>query len=180
MKIYTKTGDGGKTSLYGGKRIPKTDKIIEAIGAVDELNSILGLCASKMNQEYARIFQRIQSELFVIGSILATPQDANAKLKHLQLSKKSVTLLENEIDSFTAKLAPLQHFVLPGGSEQAALVFLARAVCRRCERRLNTVQLSGSSKSLVYTYINRLSDWLFTFARLLNTEAGCAEILWKP
>ncbi len=179
MKIYTKTGDEGTTSLYGGKRVPKTDKVIEAIGSVDELNSLLGLCAGKLNQEYRRIFERIQSELFVIGSILATPDDADAKLKHLKVNEKSVTQLEKEIDLFTEKLEPLHHFVLPGGSEQAALVYLARAVCRRCERNLDALKLTGTSKKLVYSYINRLSDWLFTFARICNSESGAKEILWK-
>jgi cob(I)alamin adenosyltransferase len=168
-RIYTRTGDAGETSLGDGSRISKTDSRVEAMGDVDELNSALGwaLAAGK-----SATLERIQNELFDLGADLSVPfVEGDAKLR---ITQELVDRLEAECDEANAELEPLKSFVLPGGSEYAARLFLARAVCRRAERRVLAVDRVNP---LAPIYLNRLSDLLFILARAAN--AG-DEILWKP
>ena len=180
MKIYTKTGDKGETSLSGGKRVPKDSLRIEAYGTVDELNSILGMCcASNSSREVTVIIEVIQHELFSLGADLATPGDLSKKSVK-QIDGKDVLRLEKHIDDIETKLEPLRNFILPGGSEGASLLHFARTVCRRAERRV--VQLAREEKINEFTvvYLNRLSDLLFVPARWVNVLNASAEIKWNP
>jgi cob(I)alamin adenosyltransferase len=168
-KIYTRGGDAGETSLGDGTRISKTDARVEAIGDVDELNSALGWALAAGADE---ALERVQNELFDLGADLSVPfVEDDGKLR---VTQESVDRLEAECDEANAELEPLKSFVLPGGGEYAARLFLARAVCRRAERRVLAVE---SANHLAGIYLNRLSDLLFILARAAN--AG-AEILWKP
>jgi len=170
-RIYTRGGDQGETSLGDGARVPKTDARVEAVGEVDELNSLVGWAAALDGAP--EVLQRIQNELFDLGADLATPEQAGRE--RLRVSQEQVERLERDCDVANAQLEPLKSFVLPGGSELAARLYLARAVCRRAERGVLRVQ--GASP-LVAIYLNRLSDLLFILARSAN-RAG-EEILWKP
>jgi cob(I)alamin adenosyltransferase len=162
-RIYTRGGDRGETSLGDGSRIPKTDPRVAAMGDVDELNSLLG---------WAGGLERIQNELFDLGADLSVPDTEGDE--RLRVSQEMVDRIEEEIDAANAALEPLKSFVLPGGAERAALLFFARAVCRRAER---TVLGVPDTNPLAPVYLNRLSDLLFVLARAEN--AG-DEILWKP
>jgi cob(I)alamin adenosyltransferase len=187
MKIYTKTGDKGSTSLFGGERVPKYHIRVEAYGSVDELNSYLGLLRDSIDIELIRSrLLRIQHELFVVGSLLATPPNKE-KLKsgkdRLQIDKinsRHIELLEQEIDGMNEALAPMTHFILPGGHLAVSHCHIARNICRRCERI--TVQLAEKSpvSEYVLTYLNRLSDYLFVLARKLSKDLQAEEILWIP
>jgi cob(I)alamin adenosyltransferase len=168
-KIYTRGGDAGETSLGDGSRVAKTDARVEAIGDVDELNSALGWALAAGT---SGTLERIQNELFDLGADLSVPfVEGDAKLR---VTQALVDRLEAECDEANAELEPLKSFVLPGGSEDAARLFLARAVCRRAERRVLAVERVNP---LARTYLNRLSDLLFILARAAN--AG-DETLWKP
>jgi cob(I)alamin adenosyltransferase len=177
MKIYTKTGDDGTTGLIGGQRVSKGDPRIECIGAVDELNAAIGLAAVGADELGAKL-RGVQDELFVIGSQLAAP-DLNSSRKLPVLEESSVARLEMDIDAATAKLPALRNFILPGGSQTAARLHLARAVCRRAERAIVAFSLDRPVPLLAVTYLNRLSDWLFVHARQANQRAGVADILWN-
>jgi len=170
-RIYTRGGDAGQTSLGDGSRVSKTDPRVEAVGEVDELNSLLGW--SRAVDGAPAALARIQNELFDLGADLATPPSAAGE--RLRVSQKLVDRLEAECDEVNAELEPLKSFVLPGGTELAARLFLARAVCRRAERAVLRVDETGP---LVAVYLNRLSDLLFVLARAANADAG--EILWGP
>jgi cob(I)alamin adenosyltransferase len=170
-RIYTRGGDHGETSLGDGTRVPKTDAHVEAVGEVDELNSLLGWAAAL--EGAPEVLQRIQNELFDLGADLATPQQTGRD--RLRVSQEQVGRIERECDVANAQLEPLKSFVLPGGSELAARLFVARAVCRRAERAVLRVD---QASPLVAVYLNRLSDLLFILARAANGTAG--EILWKP
>jgi cob(I)alamin adenosyltransferase len=173
-KLYTKTGDNGSTGLGGGKRVTKDDPRIACIGEIDELNACIGLCAAAA--EIALPLQRVQDELFIIGSRLAAPESAGVP----KITDAAITRLESEIDAMDERLPPLRNFILPGGCELAARLHLARTVCRRAERTL--VALSGNQMldALTLIYLNRLSDWLFIAARHANQTAGVPDIIWKP
>jgi len=178
MKIYTKTGDGGETGLIGGERVAKDHPRIAAYGTVDELNALLGLArASKPGERLGAELAAIQDDLFVMGSQLASPEE-NPKLP--TLDSAGTKRLENWIDEAEALLPPLKNFILPGGVPAGAALHLARTVCRRAERRVQT--LSGQAKlpAEIPVYLNRLSDYLFTAARLANQGAGIADEPWKP
>jgi cob(I)alamin adenosyltransferase len=180
MKIYTKTGDDGTTGLLGGRRVRKSDARIECIGAVDELNAALGVSAVTAQAALAERLRSVQSELFVIGSHLAVPE-ATAVPKHLPgIDESMVGRLEMEIDAAEAQLPPLKNFILPGGSETAARLHLARTICRRAERRLAAYAEDRPLPPVILTYLNRLSDWLFVQARSANRVDGVADIPWKP
>jgi cob(I)alamin adenosyltransferase len=170
-RIYTRGGDAGETSLGGGGRVPKTDARIEAVGEVDELNSLIGW--SRAIDGAPLVLARIQNELFDLGADLATPPSAAGE--RLRVPQELVDRLEAECDAANAELEPLKSFVLPGGTELAARLFVARAVCRRAERAVLRVD---EASPLVAVYLNRLSDLLFILARAANAPAG--EILWKP
>jgi len=168
-RIYTRTGDAGETSLGDGSRIAKTDARVEAIGDVDELNSMLGWALAA---ESNAVLEHVQNELFDLGADLSVPLVEDDG--RLRVTQESVDRLEAACDEANAQLAPLKSFVLPGGNEFAARLFLVRAVCRRAERRALGVD---ETNPLVAVYLNRLSDLLFILARAAN---GGAEILWKP
>jgi cob(I)alamin adenosyltransferase len=181
MKIYTKTGDAGETGLFGGPRVRKDDPRIEAYGTVDELNAFLGLvrCES-LPTEISATIERVQHELFAVGAELATPDPAKHGL--VIVGEPHILTLEREIDALDARLPPLKQFILPGGNKSAALLHVARAVCRWAERQV--VALAGAGANLspnIVKYLNRLSDYLFVAARSANCQAGIAETPWnKP
>ena len=165
-RIYTRGGDKGETSLGDGSRVSKLDPRLAALGDVDELNSLLGLAGS---------LDRVQNELFDLGADLAVPYAGNED--RLRITRAAIERLEAEIDAANAALPELKSFVLPGGSERAAQLFLARAICRRAERAVLAVSDTGP---LAAVYLNRLSDLLFVLARAANAEAGVDEPLWRP
>lgn len=182
MKIYTKTGDSGQTGLFGGPRVAKDDPRIEAYGTVDELNAALGAArAEALPVEIEACLQRVQNELFSIGSELATPRPAEKGM--ILLNDGHVTHLEQAIDSLEAQLPALTQFVLPAGNRAATSLHVARGVCRRAERRVVTLgQLPGVDLSpRIVWYLNRLSDYLFVAARAANHLAGVPDVPWvKP
>jgi cob(I)alamin adenosyltransferase len=180
MKIYTKKGDQGQTSLIGGKKVPKDHLRIECYGTVDELNSCLGaLLSMKVPDRGARAtLARIQDRLFVVGSLLAcAPQ---AKMTLPKLDNQDVVLLEREIDRMTAQLPVLKSFILPGGSQAGAWAHVARCVCRRAERLAVSLSHQEKVDGLVIVYLNRLSDYLYVLARKINKDKASPEVLWKP
>ncbi|MFD3002535.1 cob(I)yrinic acid a,c-diamide adenosyltransferase [Pontibacter toksunensis] len=180
MKIYTKTGDKGTTSLIGGTRVAKSDLRIEAYGTVDELNSYIGLVRDQeVNRERAYILKEIQDRLFTIGALLAT-DPAKSKMKTPDLHEEDVTLLEQEIDSMTAGVPPLRAFVLPGGHQSVSFCHVARCVCRRAERITIHLQEHSPVEDLVIIYLNRLSDYLFALCRKMTQQLGAEEVTWKP
>ncbi len=186
MKIYTKTGDKGMTSLVGGERVSKTHARLEAYGTVDELNSQLGLLATYLEQEEdRRVVEQVQNDLFVVGGYLATDQSHTSLRTQSVVSDQMIAMIESAIDETESQLPPLRAFILPGGSRGSAVCHVCRTVCRRAERRileLNnqlTAQGEGEIDSNVLRYINRLSDFLFVLARKINIIANKDEIIWK-
>lgn len=179
-KIYTRTGDGGTTGLVDGSRAPKHSARIEAIGAVDEANSAVGFAAAALGGEARAELSRIQNDLFDLGADLATPgEDFAPGEMTLRIVPAQAEWLEARIDAATARLAPLTSFVLPGGSEGAARVHLARAAVRRAERAMTALAAHAPVNPAALAYVNRLSDYLFQLARLLNDE-GRADVTWVP
>jgi cob(I)alamin adenosyltransferase len=179
MKIYTKTGDDGTTGLIGGSRVRKSDQRIECYGTVDELNAAIGLAAVASDERILLRLRQVQDELFVIGSHLATPEASPHNPGLPALDESAITRLEMQIDASEARLAPLRNFILPGGTETAARLHLARTVCRRAERLLVAFAMERPIEQILLTYLNRLSDWLFVMAREANHAAGVADILWS-
>lgn len=178
MKIYTKSGDDGETALFGGGRVRKSNARVAAYGEVDELNAWLGAARAWCADEEVRAaLARIQGELFVVGAILATPNPARRKGERFTLDEERTRALEREIDGWDAELEELKTFVLPGGGKAASIVHLARAGCRRAERSIVGLEADDLPETLV-PYVNRLSDWLFTCARVLNSREGIAETPW--
>ncbi len=180
MKIYTKTGDNGQTSLIGGTRVPKYHLRIETYGTVDELNSYVGLImCQNISAKYQQLLKEIQDRLFTIGASLAADPE-KSKMKIPDLHDADIILLENEMDTMNEILPPLRHFVLPGGNTIVSYCHIARCVCRRAERL--TVELAENSfvDERVSIYLNRLSDYLFVLARKLNNDFGTAENIWIP
>jgi cob(I)alamin adenosyltransferase len=181
MKIYTKTGDRGETGLFSGGRVPKDHPRVAAYGDVDELNSTIGVVrATAPTEWFDELLAGIQRDLFSIGGHLATPDPARvtAALAKAELSDARVHAFEAEIDAADRELAPLRAFVLPAGAPKATALHLARTVCRRAER--NVVHLSHEAPvpELFLVYLNRLSDLLFTLARLANHRAGLGDVTW--
>ena len=180
MKIYTKTGDQGITSLFGGKRVSKADLRIDAYGTVDELNSFVGLVRDQeVNKQRTDVLVRIQNTLFVVGSILAT-EPGNTKVKIPAIVEDDVQFLENEIDAMEADLPPLRSFILPGGHTAVSFCHVARTVCRRAERLVAALHAQESVEMLVLKFLNRLSDYLFVLSRKMTFELGAEERPWKP
>ncbi|MBI2012739.1 cob(I)yrinic acid a,c-diamide adenosyltransferase [Candidatus Curtissbacteria bacterium] len=185
MRIYTKSGDNGTTSLFGGKRVDKNSGRIEAYGTVDELNSLIGVIISGFTkvepsikvQPLTEKLLRVQEELFILGADLSAPIDLKVKVP--RITKRHVSRLEQEIDSWDKNLPKLRSFILPGGSKAGAKLHFARTVARRAERAI--ADLAGQEKisKNVLPYINRLSDWLFVLARFVNRIEGHSERLWK-
>jgi cob(I)alamin adenosyltransferase len=184
MKIYTRTGDDGTTGLIGGGRISKADPRLDGYGTVDELNASLGLAAaaaggdSRLADLVDRLRQ-VQAELFVIGSHLATPDGSPHRASLPAMDDAMAGRLEREIDAAESELPPLRNFVLPGGTESAARLHVARTICRRAERLLVAHSSASADSTIVLTYLNRLSDWLFVQARLCNHRSGVADIPWS-
>jgi cob(I)alamin adenosyltransferase len=180
MKIYTKTGDKGTTSLFGGKRVSKANHRIDAYGTVDELNAHIGLLRDQaVNKIRESVLIEIQDRLFTIGSILAT-EPGNAKVKVPFLSENDVAFLEKEIDEMDKHLEPMRFFVLPGGHQSVSFCHVARTVCRRAERLTIALHETEPVDPLVIKYLNRLSDYLFTLSRRMTQELGAPETPWKP
>ncbi len=180
MKIYTKTGDKGFTSLIGGTKVPKYDLRIESYGTVDELNSYIGLVRDQeISDHHKDILMMIQEKLFVIGAILASDPE-KSRMKLPEISMEDVSVLEREIDAMDEVLPELRHFVLPGGSTTVSFCHIARCVCRKAERF--TVHLAEESvvPGIILVFLNRLSDYLFVLARKLCFDSGISEIKWLP
>lgn len=182
MKIYTKTGDAGKTSLLGGTKVSKGATRIEAYGSVDELNACVGLLWDHVDDdETKRILKEIQDRLFTIGSTLATDPAKNLNMPLPDVHESDIELLEKEMDRMDSMLPALKHFILPGGAPVVSFAHLARTVCRRAERnciRLNDEE--GNVPALIIKYLNRLSDYFFMVARYIGHINGIPEIVWKP
>jgi cob(I)alamin adenosyltransferase len=179
MKIYTKTGDDGSTGLIGGQRVRKSDPRIECYGTVDELNAAIGLAAVTADAPLVTVLRQVQNDLFVIGSHLATPDESKHKAALPPLDDAMVHRLEMQIDTAETSLTPLRNFILPGGSETAARLHMARTICRRAERLLVDFAMDRPVPATVLTYLNRLSDWLFVHARLANKIVGVVDIPWE-
>ncbi|MBI3341964.1 cob(I)yrinic acid a,c-diamide adenosyltransferase [Candidatus Curtissbacteria bacterium] len=178
MKIYTKTGDQGTTSLFGGKRVDKNSLRVEAYGKVDELNSYLGvILTGEESRDISSKLQRIQLELFTLATDLATPSDV--KIKVPRISKRDVTRLEKEIDDWEKNLPKLRNFIVPGGSKIGAMLHLARTQARCLERIVVSLDRTDRLNGNILPYINRLSDWFFVFARRTNLEAKQPEKIWQ-
>lgn len=190
MKIYTKVGDAGQTSLFGGTKVSKADLRIRAYGGLDELNAFLGLAVTELSSgdfpaEIQKRLQRVQEELFQLGAELATPPGKNVGIP--LIDENDVKQLEIEIDEMDERLAPMKNFILPGGTKFAAFTHVARTVCRRTERDLVSLEHSlqeanppQSLRPVVIQYINRLSDYLFVTARWINFLSNVQELPWKP
>jgi len=179
MKIYTKTGDAGKTSLFGGERVYKDNIRVEAYGAVDELNATLGVALSEnILEKSAFILEKIQNDLFVLGGDLATPFDFSRNLELPRTKKEMTEFLEEQIDELESKTPPLKSFILPGGSKAAALLHLARTVCRRAERIVTRLKKKEKINENILIYLNRLSDLLFVLARYENHYTQTPEKKW--
>lgn len=183
MRIYTRTGDGGETGLYGGQRVTKDHPRVCAYGDVDELNAFLGFClAEGLPPAMEPLLLRLQAELFTLGADLATPDDApaGAAAKAPRVNEGMAAALEPEIDRWEADLPPLRQFILPGGDAAAARLHVARAVCRRAERSVVTLIGLEDVNPEIVVYLNRLSDLLFVLARAANRLASVEETPWSP
>lgn len=192
MKIYTKTGDRGETTLVGGARVPKTHPRLDAYGTLDELNSVLGLLRSEIGSQASttaaqKSLEMVQNNLFNIGSHLAC-EDSALATKLPPLSPGAIQALENDMDGWETALPELKTFILPGGVRAASISHIARSVCRRAEREIlhlqNSLAREGSASAPEIDpqhliFLNRLSDWLFVFARSLNSAAGVGDVLWR-
>ncbi len=182
MKIYTRTGDTGFTALFGGDRVSKDHLRIEAYGTVDETNAVLGMARVHVTdtdqKNIEEILHRIQSELFVLGADLATPNNSKAQVPRIEPAH--VEQLEANIDALEQDLPALKHFILPGGSAAASTIHLARTVCRRAERRTVALAQHEPVNEQALVYLNRLSDLLFVMSRSLNQSAGIEEEAWRP
>ncbi|MDX5340668.1 MAG: cob(I)yrinic acid a,c-diamide adenosyltransferase [Cyclobacteriaceae bacterium] len=180
MKIYTKTGDQGITSLLGGTRVPKSDLRIDAYGTVDELNSYMGLLRDqKVNADRTDFLKEIQDRLFTLGADLATVPGKD-KVKKPDLHPEDITILEKEMDQMDAELPPLSAFILPGGHTSVSFCHLARTVCRRAERIVVELASYEEVNELVIQYLNRLSDYLFVLGRKMAQELQVEEVTWTP
>jgi cob(I)alamin adenosyltransferase len=187
MKVYTKTGDKGMTSLFGGKRVGKNHIRIESYGTVDELNCHIGLIRDQeINENYKAILIEIQDRLFTVGALLATPHESEtlkngqARLQNLGIIEADVTLLETEIDTMEMALPPMTHFVLPGGNSIVSYCHIARCVCRRSERLAVCLHEIETVDTMVIQYLNRLSDYLFVLSRKLAFDLNATETKWIP
>lgn len=180
MKVYTKTGDKGETSLFGGKRVKKYDVRIEAYGTSDELNSWIGLiCSQEVAPEHKEVLIEVQDRIFTLGAQLAADPD-KPKLKMPHIQEEDIERLEKEIDRMDTALPVMTKFTLPGGNTVVSYCHLARCVCRRCERRVLELADMAEVEELIYKYLNRLSDYLFVLGRKIAQETNAAEVYWEP
>lgn len=179
MKIYTKKGDSGETSLFGGTRVPKSSLRIEAYGTVDELNSVIGLAASNSLSPKGTVWVRkVQEYLFVLGADLATPPSSDTKID--RIGQDEIETLEQAIDEMEEELKPLKNFILPGGAHAGATLHVARTVCRRAERASVACSEKENISDHTIKFLNRLSDFLFVLARYENKYVSTPEETWKP
>ncbi|WP_235295731.1 cob(I)yrinic acid a,c-diamide adenosyltransferase [Portibacter marinus] len=179
MKIYTKKGDGGQTSLFGGQKVSKDDLRIEAYGTTDELNAFIGQLISLIDIEVIiTLLLRIQDNIFVMGSMLSSPKESKFKIPTIE--EADIQLLENEIDNMEHRLEPLQNFILPSGSQAISLCHICRTIARRAERRVVSLEQSAEVNPLIKKYLNRLSDYFFVLARFVAAKTGVRETVWKP
>lgn len=179
-KVYTRTGDNGTTSLVGGIRIRKSDARLEAYGTVDELSANLGLLAAMLPEgEERSLIIRTQNNLFNVGTHLATDQSQTPLYPSAHLPEGETELLEQAIDQMNARLPEAQGFILPGGCQAAAQAHVCRTVCRRAERRIAALAETATISDEIQQYINRLSDFLFVLAKIINFNTGQEEILWE-
>ncbi|MCR9214091.1 MAG: cob(I)yrinic acid a,c-diamide adenosyltransferase [Proteobacteria bacterium] len=178
-KIYTRGGDGGKTSLGDGSRVSKTSARVDAYGDVDETNSVIGIVRLHSEGEADEMLANIQNDLFDLGADLCTPEKENPDYPPLRITQGQVDRLEEEIDRLNADLSTLNSFILPGGSQASSYLHLSRTVCRRAERKIVLLSDSEKINPLAVTYINRLSDFLFVLGRYLNNK-GKEDVLWVP
>ena len=177
MKIYTKTGDDGTTGLQGGKRVSKANPRIIAYGAVDEINSSLGIVLSNnVDDDIRQILTKIQNDLFVAGSELSSLDNE----KPQQITTQMVEFLENKIDQLEKELAPITNFILPGGHNLASLIHMARTITRRTETQVISLSEKEKVNENCIKYLNRLSDLLFVMARTVNKRNGIDDVIWKP
>lgn len=180
MKIYTKTGDKGQTSLIGGTRVPKDHIRIEAYGTVDELNSYIGLIRDqKIEESHKNSLIEIQDRLFTIGSILAS-DPVKSKMKIPELKEEDITFLESEIDKMNEVLPEMRSFVLPGGHTTVSFCHIARCVCRRAERKIIHLSSESLVPEITIKFLNRLSDYLFMLSRKLGQDLQVTETPWNP
>jgi cob(I)alamin adenosyltransferase len=188
VKIYTRNGDGGQTGIWGGVRLAKDEARMEAIGSVDELNAAIGFAAAAVQEAgcfddgdpVPGLLGSVQQDLLVAGTELMAPSREGSGKDLPRLADGDVARLETAIDDLTARLPELRNFILPGGTEIAARLHLARAVCRRAERRVTTLRRNEDVSPDVCVYLNRLGDLLFVLARYVNHIAGTADIIWAP
>lgn len=179
FKIYTKTGDGGETSLFGGQRLPKNHLRIDAYGTVDELNAHLGLLRDGViDQELRELLKSIQDRLFVLGSNLATAPGKDMPVP--DILEADIELLEKQMDKMDESLAPLKNFILPGGHPVVSQAHVCRTVCRRAERLVVALAHSETVAPILIQYLNRLSDYFFILSRKLAKDFEVEEIAWKP
>lgn len=183
MKIYTKTGDGGETGLYGGTRVSKASPRVDAYGEIDELNSTLGLVrlhtlGKDGPDAFDALLATIQSRLFDLGAELANGKPSDKPLGIPLVDDTDVEAMERAIDEAMKEIEPQQHFILPGGTPMATHLHLARCTCRRVERKLVALRAELEYRPVLVRYVNRLSDLLFTLARLSNQRAGVADVPW--
>lgn len=183
MKLYTRTGDEGLTGLFGGDRVRKSHHRLQAYGTLDELNSILGILRLHASPEVVgqETLQQIQHDLFVLGAVLATPENQLARLgAKMTTPTWTIKDMEADIDRLTALAPPMKNFILPGGTPGAAYAHLARTVCRRTEREVVALTAEEIVPGEVIIYLNRLSDWLFSLSRAENAVAGVPDVEWIP
>ena len=181
MKIYTRTGDDGTTSLVGGERVSKGSLRVEAYGSIDELNAWLGMVrAHDVSPSIVTVIERVQNELFVLGSELASGQDVSPNASMPLISQQDIDRLEDDIDRAEKVLPVLRSFILPGGTQGAAMIHVARTVARRAERLLVTLATEQKVRGDVIRYVNRLSDLLFVLSRRANHDAGVEDVPWQP
>lgn len=178
-RIYTRTGDEGDTGLIGGQRVPKCDARIDAGGEIDEVSSALGVVlACRIDSDLAEVLAQAQTALFVVGADLAAPYETGDPSTVLRLEPGAVEYIEAVIDRLEVDLEPLTRFIMPGGTPAAAAVHLARAICRRAERRVVSLSRVAEVNPEIVRYLNRLGDALFVIARTLNARAGVPDVPW--
>ncbi|WP_207532216.1 cob(I)yrinic acid a,c-diamide adenosyltransferase [Desertivirga arenae] len=180
MKIYTKTGDKGQTSLIGGVRVPKYHLRIESYGTIDELNSYIGLIREyEIDLHHKSVLKEVQDRLFTIGSVLASDPE-KSRMKLPDLKEEDILMLEQEMDRMEVLLPELRHFILPGGGKAASFCHVARCICRRAERLVVHLAEESYVNEIVMVYLNRLSDYLFVLSRKVSLDAGSEENVWLP
>lgn len=180
MKVYTKTGDSGETGLFGGERVAKDDIRLRAYGVVDELNAVVGwLRAVDLDVDIDQLLQQVQYRLFDLGAELATPQVELLAGKSHRVELADIEILEQAIDEWDQELSPLKAFILPGGCDGAARAHIVRTVVRRAERHVVSLAREQDISDILVKYLNRLSDFVFVLARIINHRAGVADVEWN-